>query len=99
MIVIAGRIEIDPADRENALTAAKAMSTASETEAGCISYRFYGGLDDPGVFFIFEEWENEAALTAHFQTPHMATFNQTLESITIKSMDIQRYDVSSVSKA
>jgi len=34
-------------------------------EAGCISFRYYQDLEDPAVFFLFEEWETQEALEAH----------------------------------
>ena len=32
------------------------------------------GRDDPAVFFFYENWESEAKLDAHLQTPHLVHF-------------------------
>jgi quinol monooxygenase YgiN len=96
MLVVAGRIELDPKHRNQAIAAAFEMMRATRAEAGCRSYVFSAELDDPGVFRIFEEWESEAALHAHFQTPHMARFQQAIGALGVKNVAVQRYDVSKV---
>jgi quinol monooxygenase YgiN len=42
------------------------------------------------------DWENEPALQAHVQTPHMATFNAQMPGLVAGEMDIKRYNVASV---
>jgi quinol monooxygenase YgiN len=95
MLVIAGEIEIDPARRESAVTAALRMAEATRKEAGCTQYVFSGDLSDPGCFRIFEEWESQAALDAHFASPHMAAFQTAIAGLGVRSMTIRRYEVSS----
>ena len=63
---------------EGALDAARAaiadMVAASNAEEGCIAYAFTQDLGDPSILHIVEKWQDEAAIAAHFATPHMATF-------------------------
>jgi quinol monooxygenase YgiN len=96
MLVIAGEIEIDAANREAAVAAAVRMMEATRREAGCISYTFSADLVHPGRFRIFEEWESPEALAAHFQAPHMAAFQAAVAGLGVEQMKIQRYEVSSV---
>jgi quinol monooxygenase YgiN len=97
MIVICGTVPIDVTKKEAALAAMKKMSEASEAEEGCLSYRFYVNPWDVSQVLIFEEWEDDAALQAHFQTPHMAEFNQQIPKYVTGEMAIKRYEVSEVS--
>ena len=96
MLVIAGRIEIDPVNRDGAIAAAREMMEESHKEPGCISYAFSADLSDPGCFRIFEEWESQEALDAHFAAPHMAAFQAKVGGLGVKSMHVQKYQVSSV---
>lgn len=96
MLVIAGRIELDPRNRERAIAAAREMMTETLKEPGCRSYVFSAEFDDPGAFRIFEEWESEDALKLHFQAPHMAKFQAAMGTLGIKGMKVQRYEVSKV---
>jgi quinol monooxygenase YgiN len=95
MIVIAGKISVKPERSEEARRAALAMVEATRREPGCISYAFYADLVEAGAFFIFEEWESVAALTAHFQTEHMARFQQQAAALLAAPPTIKRYAVAS----
>lgn len=97
MIVISGTVAINPALREKAVEVVLAMSKASEAEDGCITYRFYADLEDPNLFRLFEVWEREDALAAHFETAHMATFRKELPELVAGPMDMKRYDVEKMS--
>lgn len=96
MLVIAGTISIDPEKREAAVAAALEMMEATLEEPGCISYSFSGDLTDPGGFRIFEEWESQEALDAHFASPHMAVFQGRVGGFGLRDMKVQRYEIASV---
>ncbi|TDJ13934.1 MAG: antibiotic biosynthesis monooxygenase [Deltaproteobacteria bacterium] len=96
MIVIAGHIRIDTANREATSAAASEMMKETHSEAGNISYTFSSDLSDPGLFYIFEEWKDQDALDFHFKTPHMAKFQGALGGLGIQEMKVQKYQVSSV---
>jgi quinol monooxygenase YgiN len=98
MLLIAGTVKVKPETRAEAAQAALTMAKATQGEAGCVSYGFYAALEDPNTFLIFEQWESEAALAAHFQTPHMATFNQLIPRFLAAPPSIDRYEVSAVVK-
>ena len=98
MIVIAGKIQVRPERREEAVRAALAMVEATRREQGCVSYAFYGDLVDQGTFFLFEEWESDAALAAHFQSEHMARFQQQVPALIAGPPSIKRYAVESATQ-
>ncbi len=96
MIVIAGHIRLDPSRRDDAVAAALEVMRETAKEPGCISYTFSADLGDPGRFRIFEEWDSQEALDAHFRTPHMARFQKAVGGLGVQEMAIQKYQVSSV---
>lgn len=98
MLVIAGTVKVKPESRAEAAAAALTMATATRAEPGCKSYGFYADLGDPNTFLIFEQWENEAALMAHFQTPHMAAFNAAIPRFLAAPPSIDRYEIAAVVK-
>lgn len=93
MLVVAGRIAVKPERRVDAVRLALAVAEATRAEPGCFSYRFYADLEDPNRFFIFEEWRDEAALTAHFGMPHMTTFLENVPGLIAAPPEIVRYEV------
>jgi quinol monooxygenase YgiN len=96
MLIVAGEIEVDPAKREQAIAAAREVMEATRREPGCRSYVFSADLADPGRFRVFEEWESQAALDAHFGSPHMAVFQKQVGGLGVRSMRIQKYEIAKV---
>lgn len=96
MLVIAGRILLDSAKRESAIAAAMEMMQETRKESGCKSYEMSAELSDPGAFRIFEEWESEEALRAHFKAPHVARFQAAMAGFGVRGMEIQKYQIASV---
>jgi quinol monooxygenase YgiN len=91
MIIIAGTISFDPAKRETLESGFAVMQAESLKEPGCRHYEIYNTRADAGTVFIFEKWDDEDALAAHMQTPHMAAFGGVMGAIGINGMDIKKY--------
>ena len=98
MIIVAGTVAIKPENRDAAVNVALKMVVATKVESGCIAYDFWSDLGDPSRFHVYEEWETQDALEAHFQTSHMAEFMAALPALIAGPPDIKRYEVSSVAQ-
>jgi len=98
VIVVAGHLSIDPAHRETALAAIAAGVAATREEPGNLDYRFSPDLDEPDRFNLIERWEDEAAVDAHMNSPHLAEFLAAIGPCVAGAPEIIRYDVSSSSK-
>jgi autoinducer 2-degrading protein len=46
------------------------LAALSRLERGCSGFEACRSNDDPRVFVLFEQWENEAALDTHYTTDH-----------------------------
>jgi quinol monooxygenase YgiN len=98
MLVVAGHVRMNPAKVAEATEAANAVMEATRKETGCLSYTFSRDLSEDGLFHIFEEWESQAALDAHFKAPHMATFQKAMGGFDVQEIKVNRYEVSQVDK-
>lgn len=96
MLIIAGEFEIDPGHRAQAIAAATRMMVETRREPGCRTYVFTADLVDPACFRVFEEWESQAALDAHFASHHMAVFQQAMAGLGVRRADIRKYEIASV---
>ena len=65
-IVISAQIDLDPGQRAIALTSAKPHIDAALAQDGCIHYDWSADGNNPARVNVFEEWESEEALAAHF---------------------------------
>lgn len=89
MLIVTGEIEIDPADVGRLRDAAITMMDETAKEEGCRFYRFYQDIQHPGKIRVYEEWESEAHLQAHMETPHMKAWRAAMSGITVTGRRIQ----------
>lgn len=62
-------------------------------DKGCISYQFLQNKADPTDFTFIEEWENDAAIDAHFATLHVQEALSKIPSLLAQEPDIRRYAI------
>lgn len=43
-------------------------------EEGFVNYDLHQGVEDPDLFYLYENWDNAALLDAHLATPHLSEF-------------------------
>ncbi|MEU6833102.1 putative quinol monooxygenase [Nocardia beijingensis] len=60
-------------------------------EEGCIRYELYLHPTDESRMVLLEEWTDEAALSAHFQTPHLKALATALEDILVEPFQLRRF--------
>ena len=92
MLIVTGLIDAGSLSREDVAALTGPMAKATRAEEGCLAYAFYEDLEQPGVYRIYEEWESEAHLHAHFATPHMAAFQAKLKELGEMKIDVGRFD-------
>jgi quinol monooxygenase YgiN len=93
MVIVKARARVKPEARETAIGAARAMRDASRAEDGCRDYNFWFAFDDDHELLVYEEWDDQAALDAHFQTPHLQEFAQAIPTFVDGAPEITRYEV------
>jgi quinol monooxygenase YgiN len=81
-VIVAGWIDFDPADREEALRAFADVVAKSREESGCIDYVFSPDPDAPGRVRVFEHWTSDAALTEHLTLPHVQALRGAIAGLT-----------------
>ncbi len=94
MLIVAGKITLDPAKVDTAKEAMKKVIAATEKEAGNMGYTFSQDIENPAVFHIFEKWESEEALASHLEEPHMAEFTGAMGDFGVTDATVRKYDVS-----
>lgn len=57
-------------DADEAAEALKTLAEETVKEPGCHKFDVLRSRENPGHFILWECWEDEAALKAHFEMPH-----------------------------
>jgi quinol monooxygenase YgiN len=91
MIIVQGWVRVAPGEIDRLRSAALAMAEATRQEPGCLEYSFAIDLTDANLIRIAERWSDDAALAAHFASPHMASFNQALGGARIEAASVKAY--------
>lgn len=92
MLIVTGNIRIATDSLETFKSLAATMAVSSRAEDECHGYMFYQSIEDKQLFRVYEQWTDAAALTFHFNTPHMAEFRKGLASIKIEQMDVVKFE-------
>jgi autoinducer 2-degrading protein len=59
-------------------------------EPQCLTYRAARSTEDPDVFVLYEEYEDEAALLAHRETPH---FRALIEGTIVPQLESREREI------
>ncbi len=91
MLIVLAKAKVGDGAVDAARDAIKAMVDATMEEEGCIAYSFTTDICDPSVMHIVEKWVDDAALAAHFATPHMAAFQGALAGLDVTVEEAIKY--------
>lgn len=81
-VIVAGWMDFEPGDREEALRHFSDSVVVTRRELGCLDYVFSPDPDVPGRMRIFEHWDSDASLTEHLTLPHVAQLSKALAQLT-----------------
>ncbi len=70
MIILTARYQSKPGMGDAVEKALLEMMSLVKQESGCIHYLVNRSIDNPDAFLLFEQYEDEAALARHSETPY-----------------------------
>ncbi len=74
MIVLAVVWVAKPTHENEVARIFRKLEADSRREPGCLMYMVHRQKDDPGRFFIYEQYRDDGALEAHRDTPHFQEY-------------------------
>ncbi len=93
VILIAGTVEFDPAQREAALRAASQLFAATRAQPGCLDYVWSADPSSASRVYVYERWQDTECLAAHLAGP---CYRGTLEALGrhgLRSANVAKYRV------
>jgi quinol monooxygenase YgiN len=64
-----------------------ALATGARDEPGCVSFRVLAA-EEPGESVVLSEWLDEAALRAHFRSPHYRRYRDAVGPLLARPSDV-----------
>jgi len=92
MIIVIGKVIVEPEDREAFMRSARAVEAATRQESGCIHYAFAQDLTDANLFWLSESWTDIPSLDAHGNTAHIAVFRKETAAQKLRLFVAKRYE-------
>ena len=92
-LIVAGTVRVPPDRLEAFKPHMQAMLEASRAEDGCLEYSYAQDVAEPGLIRVFEVWRDQAAIDAHFQTPHMAAWRAAWPQFGVHDRRLSAYEV------
>ena len=93
VIIIAGTVEIDPAQRDAALVAGRSLEADTRLQPGCLDYAWMPDAQSPETIYVFERWADEESLNAHFQGPYYKGMRETIGAHGIRGAKVAKYKI------
>ena len=90
-IIISGTVDLDPAQMDAAMVAAKPLIEGALTQDGILDYDWCPDPLTPGRLRVFERWESEEDLRLHFEGPHYLNMRNTIGAHGLKAADVLKH--------
>ena len=70
--------------------ALEALIPPTRQEEGYINYDLHQGIEDPSLFYLYENWETVDTHETHMHTPHLDDFAGRLDDLLDGSLTVVR---------
>jgi quinol monooxygenase YgiN len=93
VIIVAGTVEFDPAQRDAALAAASELFAATRAQPGCLDYVWCADPSSASRVYVYERWRDTPALAAHLAGPCYRGMLAVLGRHGLRSADVAKHRV------
>jgi quinol monooxygenase YgiN len=94
MVVVLGEFRLPLESLAAGREAMARVVEATRSEAGCLAYSYAEDVLEPGLFRVSEQWESSDALAAHFEAPHMKSWQRERAELGMTGRTVTAYEVS-----
>lgn len=84
MVNVIVLLEVDPQRIDEFLSLALENAAASRAEPGCLRFEVSRDATQPNLFALSESYRDQAAMEAHYTTPHVAKWRANSPGIVTK---------------
>lgn len=74
LLTVIANMRAKPGKEQELRAALEALVEPTTREDGYVNYDLHQAVDDPAVFYFYENWESQQKLDAHLTTPHLEQF-------------------------
>ena len=93
MIIVAGTVEFDPAQRRAALAAASQLFAATRAQPGCLDYVWCADPSSESRVYVYERWRDTPTFAAHLAGPCYRGMLEVLGKHGLRSANVAKHRV------
>ena len=90
LLAVIANMRAKPGQEQELREALEALIEPTAVEAGYVNYHLHQGVEDPAVFYFYENWESADHLDAHLTAPHLQQFSARLDELLDGELRIER---------
>ena len=81
LLTVIAHMQAKPGKEQELRSGLEALVEPTTKEPGFVNYDLHQAVDDPAVFYLYENWECGEALDAHLATPHLQEFAARIDDL------------------
>lgn len=81
LLTVIAHMRAKPGQESELRDALVALVEPTSQETGFVNYDLHEHIGEPGLFYLYENWESEALLDDHLRAPHLVAFAARLEEL------------------
>lgn len=74
LLTVIAYMKAAPGKEDELREALVGLVEPTSQEDGYVNYDLHEAVDDPGAFYLYENWESGEKLDAHLAAPHLVAF-------------------------
>jgi quinol monooxygenase YgiN len=90
LLTVIANMRAKPGKEQELREALEELIEPTRQEAGYVTYDLHQGVEDPAVFYFYENWESVEHLDAHLDAPHLQGFSSRLDELLDGELRIER---------
>ena len=74
LLTVIARMHAKPGQEQELQETLESLVKPTLAEQGCVNYDLHQGVEDRGLFLLYENWDSAADLDNHLAAPHLVEF-------------------------
>lgn len=90
LVTVIAHMRVKPGQEEELRLALEALIEPTSQEAGYVNYDLHQGIEDPSLFYLYENWESVDTHEDHMNRPRLGEFASRLGDLVEGELTVQR---------
>ena len=90
LLTVIAHMRAKPGKEDDLRQALTDLVQPTSQEEGFVNYDLHESLEQPGLFYLYENWESAEQLDAHLAAPHLQQFAGSLDDLVEGGLHINR---------